>query len=101
VYGVATLRLLFFVGCHGIITVYLGQFQYLFLFNTSRWIDMIAMIMTVATSVLLYGSTEYGRLMTLGTVTTGFLWLSLWGYLVTFSYGVSIFLGGLFKVREA
>ena len=80
------------------VTASIRQFHHLCLFNIWRWIDFWAMFLTVVTSVLLYGNTPDGRLLSLSTVTTGLLWLSFLGYLSTWWYGVSLFLGGLYKV---
>jgi hypothetical protein len=77
-----------------------GEFQRLCLFNVWYWIDSWAMLMSIVTSIFLYGSTSDERLLVLGTATTILLWLSFIGYLSSWWYSMAIFTGGFLKVSK-
>ena len=99
VYTTASLRLVWEVFTW-VTAIYFAEFQYMCLFNPWAWMNTIAMLLSIATSVMLYGTSADQELLSLGTATTALLWLSLLGYLSTWSYGVSIFTGCLSKVRQ-
>jgi hypothetical protein len=98
VYGTATVRLMIELG-RWIVATNLGEFQHLVLFDLTSWINAAALFLVITTSILLYSSRADAELYSLGTATTGMLWLSLFGHLSTWWYGASIFFGGLSKVR--
>ena len=98
VYGTATLWLTLEVS-RWLVAANLGEFRHLVLFHLVSWINGIALFMAITTSVLLYTTRDESQLYALGTAATGFLWISLMGYLSNWSYGVSVFFGGLSKVR--
>jgi hypothetical protein len=80
-------------------TATIGEFQSLCLFNLWYWIDAWAMLMSIVTSIFLYGNTSDERLLALGTATTILLWLSFVGYLSSWWYSMAIFTGGFLQVR--
>jgi hypothetical protein len=98
VYGTATVRLMLELG-RWIVAANLGEFQHLVLFDLTSWINAAALLLVITTSIVLYSSRADAELYSLGTATTGMLWLSLFGYLSSWWYGASIFFGGLSKVR--
>ena len=81
------------------ITTTIGEFRPLCLFNLWYWIDLWAMLMSIVTSIFLYGNTSDERLLVLGTATTILLWLSFVGYLSSWWYSMAIFTGGFLQVR--
>jgi ankyrin repeat protein len=99
VYATATVRLILELG-RWVVSTNLGEFQHLVLFDVTSWINVAALLLVITTSVLLYSSRDEAELYSLGSATTGMLWLSLFGYLSTWWYGASIFFGGLSMVRK-
>jgi ankyrin repeat protein len=97
VYVTATLRLVMHVALWVVLASF-GEFQHSCLFNLSTWIDAIGMLLSIITSMLVYGDEDEERLLTMGTASTGFLWLSLLGYLATWWYGMSVFWGALGRI---
>jgi len=97
VYATATMHIVLDI-TYGLVSTSLGAFRHLCLFNPWRWIDFAAMLVSIGTSALLYSNTSDAKLYALGTASTGLLWLTLLGYLATWSYGISVFVGGLTKV---
>ena len=84
----------------GYFTTTIGEFRSLCLFNLWYWIDVWAMLMSIVTSIFLYGNTSDERLLALGTATTILLWSSFVGYLSSWWYNMAIFTGGFLKVRR-
>jgi hypothetical protein len=76
----------------------LAEFQQAVLLNGWCWIDGGAMVLSIVTSVLMYGTYDVDVLLTLGTVSTGLLWLSLIGYFARWWYGMAVLTGALSKV---
>lgn len=77
----------------------LGEFQYLCLGNAWYWIDICAMLVSIVTSVTLYGDAPEDRVLTMATASTFLLWLALLGYSVNWWYGMAVFVGGVTQVR--
>jgi ankyrin repeat protein len=99
VYAAAATRIAF-QALFWVLSVSLAEFQQAVLLNGWGWIDCSAMMITLFTSVVLYGSRDIDQLLTLGTVSTGLLWLTLIGYLARWWYGMAILTGALSKVSE-
>jgi hypothetical protein len=97
VYATATVRLMLELG-RWLVSANLGEFRHLVLFDLSSWVAVVSLFLVITTSVLVYGPTSDAELYSLGTATTGLLWLSLVGYLSNWWYGASVFIGGLSKV---
>ena len=99
VYATATLRLcgLFIMGG---LAVSLGEFGHLCLFNPWYWLDVWAMLLSIVTSVFLYGAASDERLLGLGTASTCLLWVSLIGYLSNWWHGMAVFTGGFTKIAN-
>lgn len=99
VYATAIFRMLAKL-LFGGLAVYIGEFRHLCLLNVRYWIDVWAMLLSIITSVLLYGVASDERLLVLGTASTILLWLSLFGYLSHWWHGMAIFIGGFSEVRQ-
>jgi ankyrin repeat protein len=97
VYTAATARLVLSVSFWIMLTS-LGEFRHRCLLNLPTWIDTIAMLLSITTSIMLYGSESEEKLLALGTASTGLLWLSLLGYFTTWWYGMAVFSGVLARV---
>lgn len=100
VYALATVRLLF-AATYWVVAASLRELQYLCLLNPWSWIDVSAMMISIVSSIFLYGPMEDERLFSLGTIATGMLWLGLLGYLATWWHGVAVFTGGLSKISSS
>jgi hypothetical protein len=97
VYGTAVGRFMARI-LFGYFATSIGEFRHLCLFNLWYWIDVLAMLMSIVTSIVLYGNASDERLLLLGTATTILLWFSLVGYLSSWWYNMAIFTGGFLKV---
>jgi ankyrin repeat protein len=97
VYATAASRLI----CQAILWSFsasLAEFQQAVLLNGWCWIDGGAMVLSIVTSVLMYGTYDVDVLLTLGTASTGLLWLTLIGYFARWWYGMAVLTGALSKV---
>jgi ankyrin repeat protein len=97
VYAAAASRLIFQAVLYSL-SASLAEFQQAILLNGWCWIDGGAMVLTIVTSVLMYGTYDVDVLLTLSTVSTGLLWLSLIGYFARWWYGMAVLTGALSKV---
>eukprot|EP00977_Amphora_coffeiformis_P008486 scaffold1918_cov154-Amphora_coffeaeformis.AAC.23 len=99
VYGFAAGRFLF-LGAQGAMASRLGQYNDTILWNLWYWIDYIAMVLAVVTSVLFNGSSSEDTLLSLGTAATGFLWWSVIGYVSRWSFAMAVFTGILSQLAN-
>ena len=99
-YATAVLRLCLQL-LFGLVAANLGEFRHLCLANGWYWIDIGAMILSIGTSVVLYGNVSEERVFGMATASTCLLWLALLGYLSNWWYGMSIFVGGFLRVSHS
>jgi len=78
----------------------LGEFQHLCLSNIWRWIDFLAVLSSITTSILIHEAVSDDIVFFGGTAATGLLWCSLIGFLSNWWYEMAFFTGSLFKVAR-
>jgi len=95
VYGIASARLLL-MSISWFRALSVKEFRHMILLRPMAWLDAVAMVMTLVTSVFIVGDVVDEELtMILGCASTGLLWISLLYYLSTWWYSMSIFMGAM------
>ena len=99
VYCTASSRLIYQV-VYASLASSVGEFYYLCGLNIWFWLDMLTMLLSIASSVLVVdGTRNEDTLLQLGTACTGLLWLCVLSYMKKWWYGMAIFVGGISRVR--
>ena len=78
----------------------LGEFQHLCLFSVWRWVDLLAIICTSMTAVMIQAELPDDAVLVVSTAATGMLWFAIVGFLSHWWYGMAFFSGLLVKVRR-